>query len=406
MSYYPIPQKSNIFNENDYTNNEDDNNEDNENIDNVDLVNYVSKLKTETLTHPLNISQLNFSNGSQTKAFTNEKNNDIINNKEKTSNISKLTHFTFISDLKVDSIQFMSAQQNQPYTNNDKNKIYENDGNILAHNIRLIDLKNQNEFTDIYKNKVDDNETDIINLKNQNEFTDLYKNKINNNETDIINLKNQNEFTDLYKNKINNNETNINNLQTRTLTLENNPFQIQTATAFINMNELLGINSIPHSTLINIEHNFNLGQWINNNTNINFFTGSGLYKYSSGRIEISIQVKLLNKKSYIITALTGLRNYLGEAGDEYGNAIGIDFSLPQEDTSTLQYIDGGIVMKDGNQFEEFWRYNYSCSPFIIESNLILQNNYKLMLKTKLKMQVSPSLNGSKDIKAFITIKSY
>jgi len=272
--------------------------------------------------------------------------------------------------------------------------------------IRLNGEDQNHAFTDELKTKIENNEIqntaqDALILNNTNRVS-VIENKLRHQTTYadkvyfsqklqcpliIINGETQNyAFTNTLKNKL-------------------ESINIQTATAYLSMNDLIGISSIPNSTLIDIDHDFNLGQWINNYTDIDFFTGSGLYKYSLGKIEISIQVRLLNKQSYIITALTGLRNKLGEPGDEYG-AIGIDFTLPSEDNSTTQYIDGGIEMKTTTQFEEYYRYGYSCSPFIIESNSTLQNNYKLMLKTRLKMQVSPSNYGEKDIKAVITIKKY
>ena len=485
---------------------------------------YFVKKNGDIMNGKLKLPILEFSDNTiQNTAFDQDIQDDIIDdvleNTVKLTNINYNGVNTEIQNLNTNSLTFGgTTTQTQPFTDIDKTQIYINQGNITLHNTRINNLENKNEFTDEYKNKVDNNETEINTLNetfnistntltfnkqylwiNDNSYlfgnnsddtgdfrlgnnnglpvTIISSNKINiyapntyigtnettenslfikgNNSKIRLNGEDQNyAFTDELKNKISNNETQnttqdalilnntngvsaienklrhqityydkvsfskklqcpsiIINNETQnyafTNTLKNKLESInnQTATAYLSMNDLIGISSIPNSTLIDIDHDFNLGQWINNNTDIDFFTGSGLYKYSLGKIEISIQVKLLNKQSYIITALTGLRNKLGEPGDEY-RVIGIDFSLPDEDTSTTQYIDGGIEMKTSTQFEEYYRYGYSCSPFIIECNSTLQNNYKLMLKTRLKMQVSPSNYGEKDIKAVITIKKY
>jgi hypothetical protein len=136
MSYIPIPTNPNssIFNENNWNSNEPETTDNND----IDLSDYVSKNKAETLTYPLTLSQINFSDGSQEIAFKELYKDNIISNTDKLQEITKLTDYTFIDNLKVDDIQFMDAKQNQAFTDNHKSQIYANEGNIKTNKEKLL----------------------------------------------------------------------------------------------------------------------------------------------------------------------------------------------------------------------------------------------------------------------------
>lgn len=149
MSYYPAPNNnnnsSNVFNEKDWISN---NEIDNENNGNIDLSEYVSKTKQETLVYPLHLNQLHFQDGSiQSTAFESNLKTDISNNKYKLSEISYDGVKTEIQNLNTNSLTFgtNTTTQTQPFTNSDKTQIYTNQGNIInnTNNINAI-----NEFFD------------------------------------------------------------------------------------------------------------------------------------------------------------------------------------------------------------------------------------------------------------------
>ena len=170
--------------------------------------------------------------------------------------------------------------------------------------------------------------------------------------------------------------------------------------------DLINVTNIPDGQYVDYDHSFNLGGLLSQQPEfIGLFSGSGLWQKSVGRLEISMTIKLVCQKSYVFTSLIGLRNYLGEPGDE-PRVTGIDFTLPPEDTSTLESIDAGIKFKGDNQYEEIKRYTFAYAPYIIEANFNLRYNYKLMLNTRLSMQTSQSNLGPKDIKAIVLVKYY
>lgn len=161
MSFYPAPNYSNVFNDNDFTNTNDLNEENVENIENLN--NYVSKLKEENLIYPLTVNSLKFSGEVQEKAFTNLKDQNINNLTIKTSGITYngVNTNTNITNLEVNEINFVGSidKQNYPFTNNDKTQIYTNQGKLDGVSNSVGDIITSNKRINIK----DSPEIDVVN---------------------------------------------------------------------------------------------------------------------------------------------------------------------------------------------------------------------------------------------------
>lgn len=201
MSIYPPPSNTNIFNEKDFNNINDDNNDDDNN--NNDLNNYIKK-NGDTMIGKLELPELEFYDlTKQTTAFTNDIKNKLYDIETDTmDNTIKLTNFDFNNNYSViDKIKTNELNINniisQPFQSIDKNKIYENEGNIILHNNRILALEN-----DDYTTEISDNSNAIVGNTTQitNNIAQISDNStlIGNNSASIstLNTKTQNISTD------------------------------------------------------------------------------------------------------------------------------------------------------------------------------------------------------------------
>jgi len=168
MTSYEAPNSSNIFNPSDFdTDNDNENENENENNNNECENNNINHDNFVTKTGSI-ISDI------ENNILINKNNIDINNNNIEVNN-NKLTDitydgtFTIVDKIEINEIKMNGLKQISAFSSTDKNKIYENEGNILL---------NKN---DINTNKVNiQSNTDKIN----NNTT-----SINNNTNDIVDIK-------------------------------------------------------------------------------------------------------------------------------------------------------------------------------------------------------------------------
>ena len=173
---------------------------------------------------------------------------------------------------------------------------------------------------------------------------------------------------------------------------------IKTAQVDLNMSDLLDRTSISNNSSTGLmEHDFNLGKWIYDNTTMTGFDSYGRWNSSNAVFEISFQMKLSVSYDTINRCQVGFRNLLSPALSGAG-VISPDFTMPEEDTSTLTYaVDAGMVGNSNN----YKSYRFGTS-MILHSRLDLVHNYILYLKTRVDLQTNNS--GTKSIAGVVNIK--
>lgn len=161
MSIYPPPVNSNIFNEINFNDLDDNSNSNNNNDDNINLDNYVKKTG-DTITGKLIVPEIEYYDLSkQSTAFTNDIKNDVINSKLKLTNFEYNNNYSVINKIKTTELKINNVLT-EPFQTVDKTKIYENEGNIINHNSRIIALENVNHIDDD-SNYVEKN-TELLNI--------------------------------------------------------------------------------------------------------------------------------------------------------------------------------------------------------------------------------------------------
>jgi len=211
--------------------------------------------------------------------------------------------------------------------------------------------------------------------------------QITTNKNDITNIKGVN----------NSQTTEINLLKNRTTLLESYiPEFIQINLTSI---DILGVN-MPNGQNVSIEHQFNIGKWIYQNTNWGCFNGNGVWNYTNTALEISMSFKLSGHNSWLYRCQSGLRNYLYNPDSSQGAPPdGGEIVLPEEHNSTLEYIDCGI---HSSRVDHYISYRYSNPSYIISNGGNLSGNYVLWLKTHIHLQTSTI--STKDLIGVLTIK--
>ena len=127
------------------------------------------------------------------------------------------------------------------------------------------------------------------------------------------------------------------------------------------------------------------------------FDSYGRWNSSNAVFEISFQMKLSVSYDTINRCQVGFRNLLSPALSGAG-VISPDFTMPEEDTSTLTYaVDAGMVGNSNN----YKSYRFGTS-MILHSRLDLVHNYILYLKTRVDLQTNNS--GTKSIAGVVNIK--
>ena len=406
MSIYPAPNRTNIYNDVDYTSNVDENASSGE-IDDR----YVKKTGS-TMSGMLTVPILKFADNttqhtSYDSVLMDSTVSDVSSNTYKLSTVNYDDSTVSIPDLSCNVLN-VNGIQSQAFTSSDKFMISDNAGRValLESDVSSLDSAvninttkvNQNE-ADIALNttKVNQNEADIaLNTTkvNQNE-ADIALNttKVNQNETDIA--LHTAEITQL-KNKDNTHTSQITQLGVRTTSLEQYP---KFAQINLSMIDILGEEIQNGVDTGLIDHDFNIGQWIHNNTSWGIFSSAGVWNTLATVLEISMSFKLSAHYSDILRCQSGLRNKLPSSLNDVFGALDPS-TLASEHASTLTYIDSG--MRTSGSVTMFRIYRYNCTPYIIQAGNDLVGYYQLLLNTRLQLQTN--LISTKDIVGCIVIK--